>query len=198
MVSDTFLDIVPVESLHERLGLSAPLNYPSELLFKPMAEWRTEVDDAPILRYLYRHLQPARHLEFGPADGANARLCLEECQASVWTINPILAHRDSSIAAHADTGNSSGYSAGFFDSALINGGPGVDVVSTATRTALSLVRPGGLIVWRDFCPDPALFDSFDSVAAVVGSVLRDRARLSASVQDAFWIRPSFLLTAIRR
>lgn len=46
-----------------------------------------EEDDAPILRYLYRALRPRRHLEFGTWQGAGTLLCLESCEAAVWTIN---------------------------------------------------------------------------------------------------------------
>lgn len=51
------------------------------------AEWKTEVDDARILRYLYQNLQPKRHLEFGTWQGFGTCLCLESCAATVWTLN---------------------------------------------------------------------------------------------------------------
>jgi predicted O-methyltransferase YrrM len=86
-VDQQFIDIVPVGSVHERLSLREPLAYPSASLFKPFVDWKMEVDDAPILRYLYRNLRPARHLEFGTWEGTGACYCLEECDAKVWTIN---------------------------------------------------------------------------------------------------------------
>jgi hypothetical protein len=46
-----------------------------------------EEDDAPIFAYLYRSLRPRRHLEFGTWQGFGAALCLEHCDATVWTIN---------------------------------------------------------------------------------------------------------------
>jgi hypothetical protein len=46
-----------------------------------------EEDDAPILQYLYRVHQPRRHLEFGTWQGWGTVLCLEACEATVWTIN---------------------------------------------------------------------------------------------------------------
>lgn len=81
------IDIVPVESLHERLGLAVHLDYPAASLRKRFAEWKMEADDAPILRYLYRHVRPRRHLEFGTWEGTGACYCLEECEATVWTLN---------------------------------------------------------------------------------------------------------------
>jgi predicted O-methyltransferase YrrM len=46
-----------------------------------------ETDDAPIFRYIYRSLKPKRHLEFGTWQGTGVLYCLEECEATVWTIN---------------------------------------------------------------------------------------------------------------
>jgi hypothetical protein len=46
-----------------------------------------ENDDSPIFRYLYRNFRPDRHLEFGTWQGVGVVFCLEECEASVWTIN---------------------------------------------------------------------------------------------------------------
>jgi hypothetical protein len=82
-----FIDIVSVASLHKRLALPEPLAYPSDSLFKSFADWKMEVDDAPILRYLYRYVRPVRHLEFGTWEGSGACYCLEESDARVWTIN---------------------------------------------------------------------------------------------------------------
>lgn len=81
------LSVVPVDALHDRLGLPTPLAYPASSRTKPLVEWRMEVDDAPILRYLYRSLRPRRHLEFGTWEGTGACYCLSECEATVWTIN---------------------------------------------------------------------------------------------------------------
>ena len=53
----------------------------------PLHRWKMEEDDAPILQYLYRAHQPRRHLEFGTWQGWGTVLCLEACEATVWTIN---------------------------------------------------------------------------------------------------------------
>lgn len=81
------LDIVTVEALHERLGFSTPIDYPIDSRHRAFSDWRMEVDDAPILRYLYRSFRPRRHLEFGAWEGTGTCYCLEECDATVWTIN---------------------------------------------------------------------------------------------------------------
>lgn len=93
-VSDIFellrtvsLPIVPVQELQNRLGYREPLTYPESSLEKPLSQWRIEIDDAPIFRYIYRSFRPRRHLEFGTWQGAGTIFCLEECEATVWTIN---------------------------------------------------------------------------------------------------------------
>ncbi len=78
---------VAVQDLHERLGVVEPIEYPQTSLSKPLAEWKMEEDDAPIFRYIYRHIKPRRHLEFGTWEGTGAVYCLEESKATVWTIN---------------------------------------------------------------------------------------------------------------
>lgn len=78
---------VSVKSLHSRLGFKDPLDYPTSSLSKPLTEWKMEVDDAPIFRYIYRNFQPRRHLEFGTWQGTGVLYCLEECDATVWTLN---------------------------------------------------------------------------------------------------------------
>ena len=78
---------VPVEKLHERFGWKTPFVLPAESREKPLAAWNMELDDAPILRYVYRNLRPKRHLEFGTWQGFGAVCCLQETNATVWTIN---------------------------------------------------------------------------------------------------------------
>jgi predicted O-methyltransferase YrrM len=81
------LPVVPVERLHERLGMEKPVVQPRSSRSKPLAEFKMELDDEPILRALYRHFAPRRHLEFGTWQGAGTVCVLEETQATVWTLN---------------------------------------------------------------------------------------------------------------
>jgi len=78
---------VPVQRLHEELGFARAINYPQSSLNKPLEQWKMEVDDSPIFRYIYHNILPRRHLEFGTWQGAGTLYCLEECDATVWTIN---------------------------------------------------------------------------------------------------------------
>lgn len=81
------LPSVPADQLADRLGFNAPFRMPAASRSKSPAQWKMEVDDAPILSYLYQQFKPRRHLEFGTWEGFGAALCLESCAATVWTIN---------------------------------------------------------------------------------------------------------------
>jgi len=81
------IPVIPVQELHTRLGFSHPIDFPISSLNKSLTEWKMDIDDAPIFRYLYRNFKPSRHLEFGTWQGLGVLYCLEECEATVWTIN---------------------------------------------------------------------------------------------------------------
>lgn len=88
-VSDYGIEVpgVHVFDLHRVMGFDEELDYPRDSLVKRFANWKMEVDDAPIFRYLYRNLRPRRHLEFGTWLGKGTMYCLEESAATVWTVN---------------------------------------------------------------------------------------------------------------
>jgi len=81
------IPVADVCNLHAVLGFSAQLPYPKAYRDVPFTAWRMEVHDSPIFRYLYRNFKPHRHLEFGTWQGAGTVYCLEESDATVWTIN---------------------------------------------------------------------------------------------------------------
>src|SRR5690349_16518755 len=81
------VDTVPVEALHTRLGYKTPIDYPASSRTKSLSDWKMEIDDSPIFRYLYRNHRPRRHLEFGTWQGTGVCYVLDECDATVWTIN---------------------------------------------------------------------------------------------------------------
>lgn len=87
------VEAVPVSELHGRLGFDSPLAYSEESLRRPLKERSMEVDDAPIFRYIYRNFGPQRHLEFGTWEGTGVLYCLEECDATVWTLNLLEGER---------------------------------------------------------------------------------------------------------
>lgn len=243
--------VVPVQNLHERLGFKEPLKYPASSLRKPLHQWRMEIDDAPIFRYLYRQFLPKRHLEFGTWQGTGTLYCLEECGATVWTINlpfgemeadgrfaykyyeneredvrrwadrigwPIdqvnrtdgigfvgryyldknLGHRVSQIYCDSTRWDTSAYPDGFFDSVLVDGGHLADVVCSDTQKALRLLRPGGLILWHDFCPDEEVQRQCASPRGVMDATRRNWDMLQSQTRDLFWIQPSWILLGIHK
>ena len=87
MMTATGIEAVAAAAVHTRLGYATPLQLPPATLTKPLVRWRMQEDDQPIFRWLYRHHQPRRHLEFGTWRGEGACYLLEETRATVWTIN---------------------------------------------------------------------------------------------------------------
>jgi predicted O-methyltransferase YrrM len=248
MIDAALLDIVDVAALHERLAFASPLDYPETSRRKSLRDWRMEDDDAPIFRYLYRNFRPRRHLEFGTWSGTGACYCLEESEATVWTINlaegelidgtrayvstledapqgaePVqradgrtayqtdaglfigrayraagFGHRVCQIYCDSRAWDTRAYPRDFFDSVLIDGGHQQDVVLSDTRKAIAVTRPGALIMWHDFCPDPAVFDVYSSVVGVITALTEHWPEIAGSLQDAFWVQPSFLMVGVRR
>ena len=242
------LTVVPVDQVHNRLGFDEPLVLPAESLAKPLSQWKMEVDDAPIFRYLYRNFQPHRHLEFGTWQGCGTVLCLEECQASVWTLNlPFgeksrsgkstygsdlddhreeldwaekvglreesvwstdslgfigrhylargFGHRVFQIYCDSTQWDVAALPKGFFDSVLIDGGHTPEVVASDTQKAFQLARPGGLIMWHDFCPP--IFKEFEGTRGVMTAIGRLWATIFSMTSQLFWIEPSWILVGIK-
>jgi len=242
---------VPCEALDERLGFAVPFRPAPESLSKSLVDWKMDADDMPILRYLYRHFRPRRHLEFGTWEGAGVVACLEECDATVWTLNlpdgecwpdgkyayprkvepgavvpagvtsrPAdddivvqsdagwfvgrlyrekgLGHRVCQVYCDSRDWDTSSYPDGFFDSVLVDGGHTEEIVASDTRKAMRLVRPGGLVLWHDFCPDPDVHARCASPRGVHRAISTSWPWLEHELQDAFWIKPSWLLVGIKR
>ena len=80
------VESVAVEKLHEVLGFGQPIAFPQDWRRRPLMGWAMEPDDC-VLRYVFRHFRPRRHLEFGTWLGDGVLRCVEECDATVWTIN---------------------------------------------------------------------------------------------------------------
>lgn len=245
------VDVVPALRLHERLGLVEPYVQPNApMLHKRLVDWKMEDDDSPIFRYLYRQLKPARHLEFGTWKGTGTVSCLEECDATVFTINlldgELLADgrwaygdrlRDEestqglitrkgqggSTIVQSDARGSIGreylergygsrvcqmycdsrkwddanFPDGFFDSVLIDGGHDCEVVMSDTQRALRLVRPGGVVMWHDYCPDQEVLAACSSTVGVHEAIKQTRGALDELLSDLFWIDPSWILVGVR-
>ncbi len=88
------LDIVESHELGARLGLQGAFRPPRAIVDVPLTQFRMETDDAIILKQLYRAFRPKRHLEFGTWEGFGVRLCAENCDADIWTVNLPDGERD--------------------------------------------------------------------------------------------------------
>ena len=87
---------------------------------------------------------------------------------------------------------------GTFDTVLIDGGHTADVVAVDTETAVKLVRPGGLVMWHDFCPVPRMMGSGLAARGVVEGVGEALAQWGEMFSRLVWVRPSMLLIGRRR
>ena len=86
---------------------------------------------------------------------------------------------------------------GSFDSVLIDGGHSSEVVVADTALALRLTRPGGLILWHDFCPVERALNQGLATRGVVTAINRLLPSLGMEMDRLFWVRPSFLLVGRR-
>ena len=243
------IDSAPAAKLHEALGFKTPPADADVHSQKALDEWKMEEDDAPLLRYIYRNFRPRRHLEFGTWQGQGLLYCLEECQASAWTVNLLdgsgcnpdgsyiyandpedaplqdwaartgmerksYYHTDSlgfigwkylaagygsrvcQIYSDSRAWDTSNIPEGFFDSVLIDGSHETETVKSDTRKALPLLRPGGLMLWHDFCPPVS--SRFEHTRQVAKAVCQMQHELKRDMAKLFWINPSWILAGIKR
>ena len=192
---------------------------------KPLADWKMETDDAPILDYLWRSIAPRRHLEFGTWEGFGAPLIARATDAEIWTLNLPQGETDAdggTLYSSTDSGQFIGRlyrEAGFasrvhqilcdsrefdtrpfeqdrFDTVLIDGGHTPDVVASDTEKALRVVKKGGTCVWHDFCPDPDALSHNLAPLGVVQAVVENFDAWSARFERLFWIRKSWVLVGL--
>jgi predicted O-methyltransferase YrrM len=249
---------ISVDLLHKRLNYTNSCKYPESSRQKSFIEWNMQIDDAPIFRYLFKNIKPARHLEFGTWEGFGTRLCLEETDATIWTLNLPFGERDLAdesrvcysfndtiedraaidswsekvgiakefikkyrrtdfigfigrLYLEKNLGNRvcqiycdsrewdiSKYPDGFFDSVLIDGGHFKDIVLNDTQKALKLVKPGGMVIWHDFCMNQEIYQNFKASHDVMDCLHENWDYISSNMHDIFWIEPSFILVGIRK
>jgi len=92
------ITILPVEEMGTVLGFPAPY-VPGQIVHRyGLEDFKTEIDESDIYRYLYRELRPRRHLEFGTYEGFGVVLCASSCEAEIWTVNLPEGERDSAGA----------------------------------------------------------------------------------------------------
>jgi predicted O-methyltransferase YrrM len=219
------IEIVDVSTLVAACGGDYRIDLPVTPQAKALADWKMEIDDAPILESLWRSQSPSRHLEFGTWEGFGATLVARITDAEIWTINLPEGETGSDGAplySSTDAGNFIGHlyrEAGFshrvhqvlcdsrdvdissfstepFDTILIDGGHTPDVVAIDTKNALRVLKPGGMCVWHDFCPDPEALSKNLAPLGVVQAVVENFEEWKASFDRFFWVRKSWILVGL--
>ncbi len=109
-----------------------------------------------------------------------------------------LGHRVCQIYCDSQQWDQSAYPKDFFDSALIDGGHTPEVVVNDTRKALSVLRPQGMIMWHDFCPDPEVREQMESVKGVTEGIESILPEINKQLETLIWIQPSWILLGITK
>lgn len=235
---DLAIEIVDDYRLGEALGYFESFKPEKETRTRALVDWRMEVDDAPILAYLYQNHRPTRHLEIGTWEGFGAALCASSCDAIIWTVNlptgeklkdgsPAYSevqlldgqprqiqtdsgdrigrfyreagytHRVHQILEDSRTWDTSEFCEGFFDSIMIDGGHATEIVKSDTQKFIPFLRPGGLFIWHDFCPDFNVLKTNDAPLGVAEAIARYWANWAPNFKRAFWIRKSHILLGVK-
>ena len=218
------VDVADLPSLH---GQPSPPVWPPAAQDKPLDLWKMETDDAPILDWLWRLWRPRRHLEFGTWEGFGATLVGQATDAEIWTINLAqgesggdgeslygetdsagnigwryraagLAPRVHQLLCDSRAFDTAAFAGDFFDTVLIDGGHTPELVANDTDKALRLLRPGGLCVWHDFCPDPVALSRNLAPLGVVQAIVANLGRWRPLFDRLYWIRKSWILVGERK
>jgi predicted O-methyltransferase YrrM len=108
-----------------------------------------------------------------------------------------LGHRVCQIYSDSRHWDDSNLPDGFFDSILIDGGHTRDVVESDTEKSLRLARPGGIIMWHDFCPEEDVLAECASTRGVFDAIENMKCEIRNEVSQLFWINPSWILLAVK-
>ena len=109
-----------------------------------------------------------------------------------------LENRVSQILCDSGFWDTSMFPEDFFDSVFIDGGHQTEVVINDTRKALEVLRPGGLILWHDFCPYQNIRSQFDSVKGVTAGIDKILPEVQPQLDRMCWIDPSWILAGIKK
>ncbi|WP_068088202.1 class I SAM-dependent methyltransferase [Polycladidibacter stylochi] len=85
-----------------------------------------------------------------------------------------------------------------FDSILIDGGHQKRIVINDSRLAFQLAAPGALIIWHDFCPDKHSMQFNQASYEVLEGIRTILPEINEQCSQLFWIRPSWLLLAVKK
>ncbi|MEM6552769.1 MAG: class I SAM-dependent methyltransferase [Planctomycetota bacterium] len=107
-----------------------------------------------------------------------------------------LGHRFNQVLCDSRDWDTAAYPSGFFDSVFIDGGHHPDTVISDTRKALPLLRPGGVILWHDACPDPDILAQGGAPAGVMTALRELSGELQVACSHLCWIDRSQLVIGI--
>lgn len=85
--SDLTLPIVEIKDIATHITSKNKPTLPTPNYKKQYRNWKMEIDDAPILTYLYQLHNPKKHFEFGTWHGFGAKLVAKSSDTEVWTLN---------------------------------------------------------------------------------------------------------------
>jgi predicted O-methyltransferase YrrM len=102
------------------------------------------------------------------------------------------------ILCDSTTWDSSAFAEGFFDSILIDGGHTSNIVASDTNMSLRLLRPGGLLLWHDFCPVDLPMSHKAATRGVINALHAHWHDWSPHFDALFWVRDTYLLIGRKR
>ena len=106
-------------------------------------------------------------------------------------------HRVHQILCDSHAFDDRSFPNGFFDTILVDGGHAAEVVTNDTNKAIRLLRPGGLMIWHDFCPDPDVLAQSEAGRGVVQAIADNYDQWVGHFKELFWLRPSWLLVGVK-
>ena len=106
--------------------------------------------------------------------------------------------RITQIFGDSKTLNFGEFSSSLFDTVLIDGGHDFETVINDTNKVISVVKPGGLVIWHDFIPDPDVISSHPAAKGVVTAAIKNWKLMRENFEVLCWIRPSWILFGIRK
>lgn len=90
------------------------------------------------------------------------------------------------------------YPDSFFDTIMIDGGHGEGIVQSDTIKSLRLLRPGGIMIWHDYCPDAEIVRDFPTSKGVVDAIHNMSGVLGDYFDSLHWIFPSYILVGCKK
>lgn len=108
-----------------------------------------------------------------------------------------LGHRVAQIYCDSRDWDCSVYPSDFFDTVFVDGGHSPEVVASDTMKALQVLRPGGTILWHDFCKKTEVIERCESVKGVTAGIAEVLPRLREKLAKVAWINPSWLLVGVK-